>query len=192
MKRCNHWQLSLLRGLAACLALLLWVGVWAVPSLSAQQGKGIGLVGRLPDKEKRFALIIGVDNYEDDDINDLKGANNDAKELARALHEYAGFARDNIFLLTTDAPRDRQPTFGNIMEQLENLRGLVPADGLLLISFSGHGVERNGKAFLIPSNAKLIRNFEIFKREAISVEDIKTQVRAIGSARSFSEANVSL
>lgn len=38
-------------------------------------------VGKLPSSTKRFALIIGVDEYEDAQITKLDGASNDAKAL---------------------------------------------------------------------------------------------------------------
>src|SRR5215471_5300284 len=38
-----------------------------------------GNVSSLPGSSKRFALVIGVDDYQDTQINKLDGATNDAK-----------------------------------------------------------------------------------------------------------------
>src|SRR6267154_1619101 len=63
-----------------------------------------------PSKAKRWALVIGVDQYRDGQINALKGSVNDAHNLASALVRYAGFPQDQVIVLTTDQPDERQPT----------------------------------------------------------------------------------
>src|SRR5258706_15600232 len=47
-------------------------------------------VGALPGSEKRGALIIGIDGYEDPQINRLEAATNEAKELPAALNSKGG------------------------------------------------------------------------------------------------------
>src|SRR5436190_1551824 len=69
----------------------------------------------LPSKEKRWALIVGIDEYEKD-VSSLKGAVNDARALRDVLIKQAGFPENQIILLTTDATtRDQQPTRTNIL-----------------------------------------------------------------------------
>ena len=101
-------------------------------------------IKELPAKSKRFALVVGVDEYQDEQISRLSGAGNDAKALADALVRYAGFPADQVILLASDQPQQRQPNRGNILQYLSNLRGIVPEDGLLVVSFAGHGVEQGG------------------------------------------------
>src|SRR5215470_17478009 len=43
------------------------------------------LVTSLPVRAKRWALVIGVDKYNDPQISSLKGADNDARLVADAL-----------------------------------------------------------------------------------------------------------
>src|SRR5205085_3641106 len=93
----------------------------------------------LPSTTKRYALIIGVDQYDDPQIPKLEGAANDAKTLEKTLIKYAGFPKEQVFLLTTDQPAALQPTKANILRKFSNLLVSMPKDGLLLISFSGHG-----------------------------------------------------
>src|SRR3954470_447196 len=112
-------------------------------------------VNILPAKAKRWALVIGVDKYADPQISPLKGADNDARLMADALVRYAGFPPDQVILLSTDQPNERQPTRVNVLRRLSNLSTAIPKDGLLLISFAGHGMERNGQAFLLPSDAQI-------------------------------------
>lgn len=136
-----------------------------------------------PRKAKRFALVIGVDEYQDTQINKLEGASNDAKMLADALIQHGGFPPDQIILFTSDQPPERRPTRGNILRRLSNLRSIVPKDGLLLISFSGHGIERNGRAYLLPNDAQVSGDPALLEETAISADAIRDWVRQTGIAQ---------
>ena len=148
-----------------------------------QRGVGVRLAGqinKLPEKSKRYALIIGVDKYADSSISSLEGASNDAKALASALTRHAGFPDDQVILLASDQPPQRQPTREEILLRLSNLRGAVPKDGLLLVAFAGHGIERNGQAYLLPSNARIHGDIELLQETSISVTRMKDSIRAVG------------
>lgn len=169
------------------LAFLLICSVLSSPprlfSQTQPDGKGANVraVNRLPSKEKRWALIIGVSNYEDGNITPLPGANNDAKALRDALHDYAGFDEKQIILLTTDESKERRPTKNNILRLLGNLSGTVPRDGLLLVAFSGHGIERQNQAFLLASDTPYNDNLRVLERTALSVQnDVKELIRDTG------------
>jgi hypothetical protein len=117
--------------LSACVLLL------ANPLVEAQRPQDnralvVQQIKELPAKSKRFALVVGVDEYQDEQISRLSGATNDAKALAEALVRYAGFPADQVILLASDQPQQRQPNRGNILQYLSNLRGIVPEDGLLV------------------------------------------------------------
>ena len=137
-------------------------------------------VTALPGQAKRWALVIGVDQYRDSQISRLKGADNDAKMLAEALTRYAGFPADQVVLLATDQPEERQPTRVNILRRLSNLRTVVPKDGLLLVSFAGHGLERGGHAYLLPTDAQYSDDIALVEQTALGVIQMKDSIRAIG------------
>ncbi len=139
-----------------------------------------GAINAWPRKAKRFALIIGVDEYQDSQINKLEGASNDAKMLADALIQYGGFPSDQVIVFTSDQPSERRPTRGNILRRLSNLRSIVPQDGLLLFSFAGHGIERNGRAYLLPSDAQVSGDIALLEETAINAEVIRDWVRQTG------------
>jgi len=134
----------------------------------------------LPSKAKRWALIVGVDKYADPQISQLRGAANDARSLADALVRYAGFPQDQVILLATDQPAERQPTRVNLLRRLSNLAGAVPKDGLLFLSFSGHGMERAGQAFLLPSDAQIGDQISFLEDTAISVNRMRDLIRGTG------------
>lgn len=137
----------------------------------------------LPVKAKRWALVVGVDLYVDPQISSLRGAANDARTLADALIKYSGFPPDQVILLATDQPAERQPTRVNLLRRLSNLAAAVPKDGLLLISFSGHGMERGGHAFLLPSDAQISDQISFLEDTAISVNRVRELIKGTGVAQ---------
>src|ERR1044072_5869751 len=171
--RLDHNFLRLL-----CIGLLLF----PVSELCAQpveKGAGVKLINKLPSAEKPWALIIGIDSYQDANVTPLHGAANDAKRLAKALENYAGFKPEQIILLTTDAPKERQPSRRHMLLKLSNLKSLIPPDGLLLFSFSGHGVSQGGSAFLLPYDASITDDIETLKDMAIGVERVRSAIENI-------------
>jgi hypothetical protein len=58
-------------------------------------------VNTLPPYSERWALVIGINKYEDPNLNPLYGQN-DAAKIASDLEQYAGFEHDHIFLVTDD------------------------------------------------------------------------------------------
>lgn len=140
----------------------------------------VDVVKSLPSENKRWALLIGVDKYEDSTISPLRGAANDARALKDALVRYAGFPADQVIVLSTDEVPERQPSRRNILRRLSNLAGMVPRDGLLLVSFSGHGIEREGHPFLIPSDASLSEDVSLLEETAVSVSMVKQRIKQSG------------
>jgi hypothetical protein len=91
------FRLSFRAALAAAVA-----GCFVALTAQAQtQERGLSVkpgekVGALPGSEKRWALIIGIDGYEDPQINRLEAASNDAKEIASALISDGGMASEIV------------------------------------------------------------------------------------------------
>jgi uncharacterized caspase-like protein len=173
---------------AICAVLLLLLPFFN-PTISTTEGqtndqRGLrvseGTVNTWPRKAKRFALVVGVDEYQDTQISRLNGASNDAKSLANALIEYGGFPADQVILFTADQPSERRPTRGNILRRLSNLRTIVPKDGLLLVSFSGHGIERDRRAYLLPADAQVNGDLALLEETAINADVIRNWIHQTG------------
>lgn len=188
-------SLTLKRNICLTLSLLILTALPLAPRIYAQgktskpiapvaiekDGRGLGLgVKTLPASSKRYALVIGVEQYQDKQITPLTAASNDAKLLAESLVRYAGFPADQVILLASDQAAERQPTRENILRRLSNLRSVIPADGLLLVSFAGHGMERQGKAYLLPSNAQVNNDVDLLEDTAVSVDTVKERIRQTG------------
>src|SRR6266540_2520028 len=169
----------------ASILLLLTLSTLTPPVIKAQGvDRGLGIsdkqIKSLPAYAKRYAVVIGVDQYADTQITTLGGASNDAKTLANALVQYAGFPSEQVTVLASDQPAERQPTRGNILRRLSNMAAVVPPDGLLLISFAGHGIERGGQAFLLPSDSQVSNDVDLLEQTAINVSQVKDKIRKIG------------
>jgi len=141
-------------------------------------GQPVSLVEEWPSKAKRFAVVIGVGEYQDKQTSKFGNVANDARALADALVQYAGFPPNQVTLLTTDGPDRQPPTRSAILKSLASLEGRVPKDGLLLIAFAGHGIERGGKAYLLPADALASDSVTLLQETAISVDRIKELIRA--------------
>jgi hypothetical protein len=171
--------------LTVTVLLVILIGQISTQVESQQTDRGVRLgasesIKALPAQGKRYALVIGVDRYADTQITTLGGASNDARALASALTQYAGFPSEQVTLLASDQPGERQPTRGNILRRLSNLSAVIPPDGLLLISFAGHGIERGGQAFLLPSDSQVSNDVDLLEQTAINVSQIRDRIKKIG------------
>lgn len=104
--------------------------------------------------EKRVALVIGNGAYNE---SPLRNPVNDAKAMTKVLTEV-----DFEVKLLTDATRKQMKNaihkFGNKLHQ----------GGVGLFYFAGHGVQVNGKNYLIPVGAEIYDEYDV-EEEAVNV-----------------------
>lgn len=89
---------------------------------------------------KTYAVIIGISDYQEDAIPDLKYADKDAEAFAKYLRSPAGgnLSKHELKLLT-----NKQATAGRVASALDELVELAKPGDKVYIYFSGHGdVER--------------------------------------------------
>ena len=105
---------------------------------------------------QKWAIIIGIDEYTDTGISDLKWTVNDAKGVYDTLTTISsGFDKDNVLLLIPDADEDHKPTRNNILAMLATWLSLPEKQDTVLIYFAGHGIERDGVSYILPQDAKI-------------------------------------
>lgn len=92
---------------------------------------------------RRWALVVGVDGYQNRE--DLKKARNDAQAVSQALTGL-GF---EVRTLYDPTRRDMNGAVSTIANQID------PGDEVLFY-FAGHGVEVDGRNFLLPSDVPMI------------------------------------
>ena len=133
-----------------------------------------------PPENQRWALIIGVEQYDDSGLAPFRGAARDATALEEALVRYAGFPQDQVVVLSSnDSAPLRSPTRANIESYLENVSRLVPREGLLLFCFLGHAVTVDGQPALLPVDARLSRG-AIAANSTVRLENVRGAVRRRG------------
>jgi DNA-binding beta-propeller fold protein YncE len=145
-------------------------------------------IPKLPPPSDRYAVIVGVSSYDDKlGIGKLTGADNDAKALKAALVMYAGFPGDQISLLTSDQTGDRKSTRTNINREVARMATFA-ANGMMLFAFSGHGIETNGKALLLPSEIILRDAHPYEEDQAVTVESVVQKLRKAKQSLVFIDA----
>jgi tetratricopeptide (TPR) repeat protein len=88
-----------------------------------------------------WAVVIGISDYQDPDIPDLRFADADAEAFAAYLQSPAGGSLDQAHLTLLI---NEQATAGRVANALESLLEKVKEEDHVIIYFSGHGdVERN-------------------------------------------------
>jgi tetratricopeptide (TPR) repeat protein len=140
-------------------------------------------VENLPVKNKRYALVIGIDKYDNQEIIKLDGAVNDARTLAAALQVYANFPGEQVTILSPDQSADYKPTRQNIIKWITRLSKSAGKDGLLFISFSGHAVEINKEAFLLASDSEISDSVTAMGQSGIKIDSIKDIVQENGTSQ---------
>ena len=144
-----------------------------------------GPISTWPDKTKRWAIVIGVENYSQEQISKFSGAASDAQALASALVQYAGFPANQVILLATDQPPQMQPRRSTILRYLSKMRGMVPKDGLLLFAFTGHGIENSGRSYLLPSDALTTADASLLEDTTININRVMDSIRATETSQAI-------
>jgi len=138
-------------------------------SFSQEGRKGIRIKETKGNAGKRWAICIGINDYEDNTIIDLKKARNDAIELGKVLKEYGQF--DRVYVMTDDLnPRNRNyPKLMNVKRKLDFLKGFIEPEDLVLFSFSGHGIANSkGEGCLVTADSYR----EDFQGSSLKVKEI--------------------
>lgn len=125
----------------------------------------------------RYALLIGVNNYVDDQyFPPLRYCVNDVRSLEKA-YERLGYT---VVALHDDAALPRlRPTLDNVEAELANLAKIAGPDDLVLVHFSGHGKLIGDQPVLITQE---MRNATLEKR-ALRVSEVKTLLNSSKARR---------
>lgn len=100
-------------------------------------------------KRNYYSLIIGIDTYQDDEIQDLDEPVADAEKLNQILQSNYTFSAENTMIL-------RNPTRDQIIDAFDDMADKVTSKDQLLVFYAGHGIwdERMKQGYWLPSDAK--------------------------------------
>ena len=113
------------------------------------QPRELTLKEKATTEGRYYALIIGINNYDDPVIEDLENPLWDAQRLYDILHTNYTFEEGNMSFL-------ENPTRTEIETALFNLSKMITMNDNLLIFFAGHGLydEEADIGYWLPSDAK--------------------------------------
>jgi uncharacterized caspase-like protein len=149
---------------SSAFALVLAAGSWAIADdlhQASMPTKAIGIDEAIAQVDpaikppKRFALLIGVAQYQDDRIPDLPACEKDARDLAGVLANPAAglFPVENVTTLV-----DASVTRNAVVGALDDLARKAGPDDLVLIYFSGHGAtDEKGRAYWVMHDTRADR-----------------------------------
>ncbi len=114
-------------------------------------------------KTRYYALLIGINDYEDPAINDLDNPLNDSRKLYEILKTGYLFNEEDITLLV-NATREE------IISSLDKLESRLTENDNLLIFYAGHGYwdEKTGKGYWFPADAKYNNTANWIRNSTIS------------------------
>ncbi len=164
----------------AALPLILAAALAAHPA-SAQTGGGrrierTGKTAEVKAGGDRWAVLVGIDEYQAKTIDPLSGAVGDAKAVREALIKYADFPEGQAFLLASDGAT--KPTKTDIMVKLEEIKSAAKPTDLLLFFFAGHGVQVDGQRYLLTYDAR-IDNAALIKTTALPASELMAELESL-------------
>src|SRR5205807_10253447 len=108
-------------------------------------------------ESKKYALLVGVNEYDKNELRNLQYSDSDVTALADLLQK-AGYKRIVLMTQKVGAKQSRYlPMAEKIREELKGLlEGRQPGD-TVLIAFAGHGIQfkDTDEPFFCPMDAKL-------------------------------------
>ncbi|MEW6078703.1 MAG: caspase family protein [Thermodesulfobacteriota bacterium] len=121
---------------------------------------------------KRAALFIGVNRYDDPEINNLDCAEYDATELYGFFKHRAGY--DDVRNLLS-------PDSDLLLDTAHDMAAGLAPDDLFLLFFAGHGVEYEGRHLLLCPKARYSRLK--YHQHAVPLDLIKQETTRKGLHR---------
>ena len=155
----------------------------------AETGNAAAKNIRKAHTEKRWAVCIGINSYNDEKLNTLSRAANDAYGLCDVLKKHGGFT---VFTfsdrneLRNKQPEDSPffPTKSNIFQLLHDsiTSKKIGYDDVVVFSFSGHGISDNkGCGYLLPADWQRDKPFQ----SAIAVSTVTEWLEELNVSKSL-------
>lgn len=128
-----------------------------------------------PQTGQKYALLVGVRQYNPNELRELPYSEPDVVELARLLKD-AGYRQVVTLTQTTGATNSRLlPLAENIRTTLKGMLADREPEDSVVLAFAGHGVQFSGSAenYFCPMDAKLADRATL-----ISFADVYRQLEA--------------
>lgn len=125
------------------------------------------------DAPKRLALVVG--SAGDQNWGKLATAANDANLLADTLTR-RGFALfGGHALIDPDRPQ--------LLQAIKDFSRSIGPDTVALVYYAGHGIQLNGRSFLIPAHAAVPRKSSDYDSNLVAIDDVVLRQMQQANAR---------
>jgi hypothetical protein len=127
-------------------ALALVLAAWTACGLAAEAGL----------EPRRFAIVVGIDQYADPTILKLRCAVKDAGDIAKVLESTGSYASVKLMTGNLAFVDPLFPSRDNVVAQFDRLAGILQPGDQVLFFFSGHGVNDSatGESRLLTIDSK--------------------------------------
>lgn len=100
-------------------------------------------------QERRWAVVVGINDYLKE-VTPLKCAVRDAETFKKTLVERAGFAENDVFLLTSKSTKgNKVPDKSNIIRWVSYVKQNARPGDIFVFFFSGHGIDMGKTSYLL-------------------------------------------
>lgn len=135
-------------------------------------------------KQRQYhALILGVNDYNDESMPDLDNPVKDGQRLISILNNLYSFQKEDITFL-------KNPTRSEILDAMQRLGDELDSQDNVLIFYAGHGIwdEKLGQGYWLPSDASRDSKSNWISNSTIRdyIKSIKTQHTLLISDACFS------
>jgi hypothetical protein len=118
----------------------------------------LSLVGHITAGEPvavKYAILVGVTDYDHPRFRTLKYAENDVSELGQKLRA-GGFRVTQLSKTVGERNARFKPTRANILHELDSVLNAATKRDMVFIALSGHGLQPSGskESFFCPSDAR--------------------------------------
>jgi tetratricopeptide (TPR) repeat protein len=146
------------------IALILLAGVVVTSSVGAAS----------TESSNKYAIIVGINEYESQNVPRLYCAVNDARAVGNYLIKKMGFDENRVFLFTSDGKA--QPNRGNIAGAMGKIIDNIKPGGTFIFFFSGHGMNREGESFLLTREANPENRLSL-EETALKISRLRTYMQ---------------
>lgn len=119
--------------------------------------------------QDRLALVVGIDGYEE--IDDLSKASNDARSVSDVLD---GIGFDVTTVIDADERR--------LNRALAEFTASIDPGDEVLFYFAGHGIEIDGRNYLLPADAPDSASEWVIRSESINADEVLRGMQREGAS----------
>lgn len=126
---------------------------------------------------KPWVVVVGIDDYINPAVPDLRYACSDAKLLAQAAEQLLKVPRERIFTFTSDSLLENElPRVTNIVYRLDWLRTHCQPQDTVIFYFAGHGMSADGETYLLTEESDN-RSQATLKNSALNSRELTQLLR---------------